>query len=159
LRRVRFSTYEWLRYKGQGHEIEVPLPDRPLVEADVARLRSAYEERYRLLFQRSVPGMTIEIMNWGLTISSMPREIARLADPVRRRRRTADRYRRVRLASHEEPAEVPLYARSELAPGDWLNGPALIIEGQTTTVVGPSFDAVIDEGANIVMSRRSVADS
>jgi N-methylhydantoinase A len=77
-----------MRYKGQGHEIEVPLPDRPLVEADVARLRSAYEERYRLLFQRSVPGMTIEIMNWGVTISSMPREIARLADPVRHRRRT-----------------------------------------------------------------------
>jgi N-methylhydantoinase A len=46
-----------------------------------------------------------------------------------------------------------------LVPGDRLNGPALIIEGQTTTVVGPRFDAVIDEGANIVMSRRSVAES
>jgi N-methylhydantoinase A len=147
----------FMRYKGQGHEIEVPLPDRPLVEADPPRLRSAYEDRYRSLFQRSVPGMTIEIMNWGLTISSVPRKIIRLPAPVRRRKIEPRRYRRVCLGLNKKLADIPIYVRSELAPGEWLNGPALIVEGQTTTVVGPSFDAVIDEGANIRMSRRRFA--
>jgi N-methylhydantoinase A len=149
----------FMRYKGQGHEIEVPLPDRPLVEADLPQLRSAYEDRYRSLFQRSVPGMTIEIMNWGLTISSVPREITRLRAPVRLRKIAPRRYRRVCLGLHKEPTEIPIYVRSELAPGEWLNGPALIVEGQTTTVVGASFDAVIDEGGYIRMSRRSFAST
>jgi N-methylhydantoinase A len=145
----------FMRYKGQGHEIEVPLLNRPLIEADIPDLRTAYETRYRSLFQRSVPGMTIEIMNWGLTISTVPQEISRLPDPVRRRKAEPDNWRQVCLDPTRAAAKVPVYSRSRLASGDWLGGPALIVEGQTTSFVGSTFDALIDDGGNIVMSRRN----
>jgi N-methylhydantoinase A len=145
----------FMRYKGQGHEIEVPLLNRPLIEADIAELRTAYEARYRSLFQRSVPGMTIEIMNWGLTVSTVPQEIPRLPDPVRRCKAEPDNSRQVYLDRARAAAKVPVYSRSRLASGDWLGGPALIVEGQTTSFVGAAFDALIDDGGNIVMSRRN----
>jgi len=62
----------FMRYHGQGHEIEIPLPDRALEEADIPSLHRAFEEEYSRQFSRAVPGMTIEVLNWGLEISSGP---------------------------------------------------------------------------------------
>ncbi|MEM1076005.1 MAG: hydantoinase/oxoprolinase family protein, partial [Pseudomonadota bacterium] len=59
----------FMRYHGQGHEIEVTLPDRPLSEADKARLKEAFETEYAAQFGRVVPDMRIEILNWALSLS------------------------------------------------------------------------------------------
>ena len=53
--------HAFMRYHGQGHEIEIPLPDRELEGADIPALRRSYEEEYSRQFSRSVPGMTIDI--------------------------------------------------------------------------------------------------
>jgi N-methylhydantoinase A len=145
----------FMRYKGQGHEIEVELPVRPLVQADIEALGEAYEARYRSLFQRSVPRMIIEMMNWGLTISTTPHPVARLRKAEKRRQATAGGSQELFVDPRTGLAAVPTYGRSQLQAGDWLAGPALIVEGQTTTFVGARFDAVIDEGGNIVMTRRT----
>jgi N-methylhydantoinase A len=144
----------FMRYKGQGHEIEVELPVRPLAKPDIGQLRKAYETQYRKLFQRSVPGMIIEIMNWGLTISTVPGEVAKLEPPVRRRPAKRLGSRSVFLGRESARTEAAVYQRSDFAPGDWLAGPALIVEGQTTTAVESHFDAVVDDGGNIVMWTR-----
>ena len=47
-----------------------------------------------------------------------------------------------------------VYLRDLLQPGDTLQGPALITENQTTTVVTSNYDVVIDPGGHIVMTRR-----
>ena len=43
-----------------------------------------------------------------------------------------------------ETAQVPLYRRSELGAGDGLDGPALIVEEQTSTFVSRTFRAVLE---------------
>ena len=60
----------FMRYQGQGHEIDVALPDRPLTAEDVPALRQRFEAAYSRQFNRAVPGMTIEILNWALVVSS-----------------------------------------------------------------------------------------
>ena len=144
-----------MRYKGQGHEIEVELPRRPLVQADIEALGEAYEARYRSLFQRSVPRMIIEMMNWGLTISTAPHPVARLGETAKRREAASSGSQQLFVDARSGLAEVPTHRRSALLAGDWMRGPALIVEGQTTTFVGARFDAVIDEGGNIVMTRKT----
>ena len=145
----------FMRYKGQGHEIEVELPRRPLVQADIEALGEAYEARYRSLFQRSVPRMIIEMMNWGLTISTAPHPVARLGETAKRREAASSGSQQLFVDARSGLAEVPTHRRSALLAGDWMRGPALIVEGQTTTFVGARFDAVIDEGGNIVMTRKT----
>ena len=49
--------------------------------------------------------------------------------------------------------EAPVYLRSQLQPGHKLEGPALITEAQTTTVVSSNYYASIDARANIVMEK------
>ena len=147
-RRVAF-----MRYRGQGHEIEIALPDRPLEPSDLDGLAEAFGAEYRRQFNRTVPGMTIEILNWGLSVSAaapalgaQPRATqTRHAIPAETREILCD------VTGHPRPAAV--FDRSTLGPGDRLVGPALIIEPQTTTLVSADFSAEIDSMGNIWMTR------
>lgn len=60
----------FMRYHGQGHEIEIPLPSRALTGDDIDGLRQAFEVEYSRQFSRTVPGMTVEILNWALSAAS-----------------------------------------------------------------------------------------
>jgi N-methylhydantoinase A len=51
-------------------------------------------------------------------------------------------------------AEFAVYRRADLAPGSELLGPALIEEGQTTTVVPASFGLRVDGAGYLVMESR-----
>src|SRR6201989_1844151 len=49
----------YMRYVGQGHEIPVHLPARPLRERDVADIRVAYDAKYTRFYDRPVPGSDV----------------------------------------------------------------------------------------------------
>ena len=50
-----------------------------------------------------------------------------------------------------------VFERTELKPGDRVEGPALIVETQTTTVVTSHFDAHIDGRGYIVLTAKQGA--
>jgi N-methylhydantoinase A len=49
---------------------------------------------------------------------------------------------------------VPIYWRSDLAPGAKIVGPAVIAEDDTSTVVSSLFEAQVDKFGYIVLTRR-----
>jgi N-methylhydantoinase A len=48
-----------------------------------------------------------------------------------------------------KPARTPVYARSSLAPGARVSGPAIIEQVDSTIAVPPETSAVADEWLNI----------
>jgi N-methylhydantoinase A len=48
---------------------------------------------------------------------------------------------------------VPVYDRDRLAPGNRLQGPAIVEERITTVVVHPGWSMGVDEYENLVMER------
>ena len=52
-------------------------------------------------------------------------------------------------------ADIPFFRRADLRPGDWLTGPAIICEHETSTFVTGAFDAVIGATGAIIMDRKS----
>ena len=48
---------------------------------------------------------------------------------------------------------MPVYERCRLAPGMRIDGPAVIVEDETTTLVPASFGAEINASGYIVMER------
>ena len=145
----------YMRYVGQGHEIVVPVPSRALIADDTAGLRAAFEREYEALFQRVIPDGAIEVLSWTLTLST-PHDLPAALAPVARSggARAIDR-RSVFDAEAEAFAEVPVYGRADLAPGQTVAGPALIVEDETTTFLSARFDAHIDAAGSIVLERRS----
>ena len=57
-----------------------------------------------------------------------------------------------------ESREVPVYARSGLAQGERLAGPAIVIEPTSTIVVDPGWEAEVIETGDIVLTDRQAAN-
>ena len=145
----------YMRYLGQGHEIAVPVEAERLGPDDGRALQAAYDREYELLFKRTIPDADVEVLSWGLTVSTvetMPgpddrAEISAPAEPAG--------WRDIHDTEGGEAARVPLYRRSDLAAGTGLDGPALIVEEQTSTFVSRAFRALLAPGGNIVLERRA----
>ena len=109
----------FMRYRGQGHEIAVPLPARPYRRRGCRRVAGGVRGAYRRLYSRVIPGVEVEVLSWVLLLSG----------PVpRRRRRRAGRAAAVTSRSRRAAApvfdpdgadfvEVAIHERAALAPG------------------------------------------
>ncbi|MFD1160389.1 hydantoinase/oxoprolinase family protein [Roseovarius aestuarii] len=147
------SRSAYMRYHGQGHEIEIALPDRHLEEKDAEFLRAAFETEYARQFSRAVPGMVIEILNWSVRLASHVSEPTSLAAPNRTGTVEPKRRQSILCEVTGVRRDADVYDRAALTPGDHLSGPALITEPQTTTYVSADFIAEVDGDANIVLTR------
>jgi N-methylhydantoinase A len=149
----------FMRYHGQGHEIEIALPDRDLVSDDTAHLTHLFETAYRAQFSRSVPGMTIEILNWAVRVSTAipPGPAQPPTAPCRRVQPTA--HRTVACDQTGAPVTMAIYQRGALIPGDILSSPALVVEPQTTTLVSAGFNATVDVDLNLILTRENPAEA
>ena len=149
----------FMRYYGQGHEISVDLPTRPLRADDVDALRTAFETRYRQLFERHIPGAWIEILSWSVSVgaappfSEAPPPTQETTPPV------AKASRRIFDAERRDWLTSPVYERADLAPGAWLSGPALIVEDATSTYVTDRFVARVDGHGALILERRETTTS
>lgn len=135
-----------MRYVGQGHEIDVPLPPRPFDAAATGALRAAFETRYTRLFGSPIPGHDLEIVDIALKVEAGSR-IADLTPPVQTARphvAVPHSMRRAFDPATRRMADVPAYDRASLRPGATLQGPAVIFEEETTTVVTAAFAVTIE---------------
>lgn len=145
----------YMRYRGQGHEIVVPLARASFAGSDAAEaLAAAFEEAYAALYGRIIPGMEPEALTWTLTLAGPKPEPP--PPPVAQscQRIAARKTRMVFDAPLGEEVSYGIFERRGLPPGAGIRGPALIIEDQTTTVVTAAYDVRVDANGNLVLERR-----
>ncbi|MBV8848748.1 MAG: hydantoinase/oxoprolinase family protein [Methylobacteriaceae bacterium] len=139
-----------MRYNGQGHELAVPIP----ADATVApvHLQALFEREYMDQFGRIIPGVPVEVLNWTLRLSA-PEPKAQACPPRQSERRVSSKSvaEVVDASGHKTPAEIHL--RADLAAGDVVSGPALIVEDETTTFVAANCEARINGLGYIVLTR------
>ena len=149
-RRVAF-----MRYIGQGHEIMVVLPQRPLVASDAEALRASYERDYAALFERHIPNAAIEILSWSVQVSTETKLPAVQGAAPKMPPPVPARHRPVFDGRSGRTTEVPVYRREKLPPGSAFAGPAIVAEDETSTYISASFTAHIDASRCIVMDRKA----
>ncbi len=141
----------FMRYNGQGHEIEITLPDRALTPEDLAPLTAAFEEEYRKQFSRPVPGMEIEILNWAVRVATHDSAVPPIPETPECTAFTITETRPITCDVDGSKRDAAFVARADLKPGDHIFGPALIHEPQTTTLVSADFSAHVDAIGNLVL--------
>jgi N-methylhydantoinase A len=155
---LRETRQAYMRYRGQGHEIPVPLPAEEYEEAHRDHFRDAFAEAYRQLYGRTIDGVEIEALSWTLTIAEKRDSVEPdcRSEPCSRPERQASPGATQPLLdpASGRSADAPVYLRSDLDAGARVPGPALITEDQTTTVVAAGWEAAIDTHGSIVLSRR-----
>ncbi|MFK7939492.1 MAG: hydantoinase/oxoprolinase family protein [Roseovarius sp.] len=144
----------FMRYHGQGHEIEITLPNRALTPEDLPHLRDLFEAEYKTQFARAVPGMVIEILNWSVSVSTRFEAKLTPPDTPKRTDATPQRNHSILCEVTQQRRDAPVYDRKLLGPGDHLTGPALIVEPQTTTYVSADFTAQVAGDGVIVLTKQ-----
>jgi N-methylhydantoinase A len=136
-----------MRYAGQGHEIAVPLPARPLSSADVTEIRALYEAEYTRFYNRPVPGSDVEVLSYSVTVATLPPSPAELPPAAPSYRAEPSRSQTVRDTATGSILAWAVYERDGLEPGARFSGPAIVAEAETSTLVGPGWSGrITDEG-------------
>jgi N-methylhydantoinase A len=140
----------FMRYRGQGHEVAVPLPNGKL---DPAALRGAFDTTYTRVYGRIIPKLEVEAVTWTLSLAEPHQLPSKMAAPKETIEAKPEGTRSMLEFAAREIVEASVYARAELSQGTWLKGPAVIVEDGTSTIVpsgyvariGASDDVVIEE--------------
>ena len=136
-----FKVY--MRYKGQGWEIPVPLTPAQAEQADPAVFLGRFEQEYTTLFGRTVAGMAVEITVWSVNAYTATAAVDALPLVTAQPAPTPSGQRQLFDAALGDLHQAGIYDRASLAHGATLQGPALITEEETTTVLPLSRQARI----------------
>jgi len=144
----------YMRYQGQGWEIVVMLPNRDFIDGDDVEIRRLFETEYKRLFGRALDGLDIEIMNWSVQVRSELLQSARVAALERQQARSSEESRRIFDAREQRFVDAAVYQREELQSGDRINGPAVIIERETSTVVTSRYCAIRQADGCLLLNQK-----
>ena len=151
--RIRFRRFADMRYRKQGYEIRVPIPDGLLDASRRDEIRRNFESAYRAIYGHTVRDAPVEAVSWRV-VTQGPRPSLRLPTSARggRDARAARKgVRRVYVSDARGYAEVPVYDRYALGAGATLEGPAVIEERESTVVVGAVARIRVDDAANVIV--------
>ena len=144
-----------MRFRGQGHEIEVALPEGEDPAAAFNALAALFREAYAEVFSSSPLTEAIEIVNWKVEArgpdSGLSARYRVLAPPGAEPAGDARKGTRLAyVADAGDFRECPVYDRYALRPGMNVEGPALIEERESTCVVGAGDLVSVDERDNLI---------
>ncbi|MDJ0628366.1 MAG: hydantoinase/oxoprolinase family protein [Rhodobacter sp.] len=144
----------FMRYAGQGWEIPV-LPGRTAFSpGDEARLLAAFEDTYRTLFGRVIDGLEVEITNWALNISSPVPPVARVTPPSRNAKAPVNRIRPMFDAALRREVGAREVLRDAMPIGACLDGPAVIVEDETSTIVTDAYRVTMQADGALLIARK-----
>ena len=155
---ITYSRNGDLRYVGQGYELRVPIADGPVNEATLARLFDDFQETHRGEYGHVFEESPIEIVNIRLTgIGRMPRIKLGESDTDDAAGGTLeDAVLETSQCTFRQGGELislptPLMARIAIPLDVPIDGPAIIIQTDSTTVVPPGARATAHSGGNLIV--------
>ena len=149
--RITFRRFGDLCYRRQGYEIRVPVPAGALGRHSQTAIREAFEQAYGRIYGHVLPDLEIDVVSWRV-VAEGPRPVLRspAADASSGGGEALKRRRKAYMPELAGFAEVPVYDRYRLAPGDAFAGPAIVEERESTVVLGPDARARVDDALNLI---------
>ena len=144
----------YMRYTGQGWEIPVRLPKTRFAEGDDEMLLARFEAAYTELFGRSIAGLAVEVTNWGLTVATETPPVAPVMAPSEVSDAPVLRSRPVFDAALRSEVGAREVRRADLVPGAAVNGPAIVIEEETSTIITSAYRLTAQADGALLIERK-----
>jgi N-methylhydantoinase A len=154
--RIRLTREVDVRYVGQSMEVRVPAPAGRIDPAFVASAIEAFHAAHRKAFGYDYAGQQkVEFVNFSVSGFGT---IDRPAIPKLATSKDAQPPSRIRPVYFGGTVhDTPIYDRSALPPGFRLDGPAVVEEFGSTTVIFPGQRLEVDERGILIVRRSEVA--
>jgi N-methylhydantoinase A/oxoprolinase/acetone carboxylase beta subunit len=144
------------RYLGQGYELRVDVGSGTIDAAWAERLRASFHDIHEREYSRRFEDSDIEVPNIRVRgIGLMPALQTPAAEQGSESPDAALRYEReawFRVRGELAPVPTRFYDRSALKAGNRLEGPAIVHQYDSTTVIPPGVSAHVDPFGNIVVA-------
>jgi N-methylhydantoinase A len=141
-----FARTADMRYVGQEYTVNVPING----SVDLRAVDAAFHDSHRVRYGHSTPGAPVEFVN--LRVAGLG-SVAASATPFRPPDEALDPVAHPRRAVFDgiEQDAVVLH-RDRLRPGDAYEGPVVVEEQSSTTVVPPGHTMTIDDLGNLLIT-------
>lgn len=137
-----------MRLVGQLHEINVPIPSGTLDASAYGAIRRAFEEVYSARYTQVPAEAELEILSFRVRASdATPKLSIKQADIPQSGEAALKGHRKTYFG--EGFVDAGIYDRYRLTPGVTVEGPAIIEERESTTVVPPGDTLTVDEAGNL----------
>ncbi|MBU2983681.1 hydantoinase/oxoprolinase family protein [Lentibacter algarum] len=152
------ECFALMRYIGQGHELSVSFPARTLTEDDVADLAKSFDRQYEKNYSRSVPSVGTEALTWTMTVRTASTDSIRTAEDPTKSESVVPQSQGTREIFDADTGQfltAQVYNRTELSAGQKIEGPAAIVEDQTTTILTKRFTAYTNDFGYLDIRRKT----
>jgi N-methylhydantoinase A len=138
-----------MRYIGQGHEITVSIPSEKLSQKSIAIIQQNFKNEYVLRYGKHIDNILIEAVTWRVLVSGPSPQLKTKQSVIGTHTNAVKATRKVYWGKNFE--DTPVYDRYALKVNHKINGPCIIEEFESTTVIGKNSSFIIDEFKNIVI--------
>jgi N-methylhydantoinase A len=138
-----------MRYLGQWRSLTIPVSAPADLGEAVARFHAEHERAYN--YRRD--GSPVEIYRLSVRAVGVTPKPQLKRHELNGAGAKPRGTRPVHFDASGTPLDTPLYVRDDLAAGARLEGPAVVDQLDSTTVVPPGWRAEVDEWLNIRMHR------
>ena len=144
-----------LRYVGQSFELTVPLPAGNPEPGDLAGVLNAFHREHERAYGYAAPEEPVEWVNLRLTaigkiVKPCLRQLASSSVSVATAQKDS---RPVYFAEQNGIDSCAIYDRYRLPAGGVILGPAIIEEFDSTTVIHPGYQALVDSFGNLLVKQ------
>ncbi len=144
-----------MRYFGQNHELEVPIDFERFDDETIASIWQSFHAAHQARYNFDIPGETIELISIKVTAISAAE---RLALPELAEAEGAPEPVATRSVIFDDGAhDSNVYDRAQLMAGHRLQGPAVIEEPASVTIVPPGLNVRVDTYGNLLLG--DIADA
>lgn len=145
---VQFEFSVDARYSGQNYEINISLNDH----GDAHGFTQIFHDMHRQVHGYDIPKRAIECVNFRLKARGSERN----QPPAEvQTARTPERAGSRQVYLDGAWTEVDVYRRGELPPGTALQGPVIVEEMSSTSIISAGQSGYVDEFFNLVIGARS----
>ena len=140
-----------MQFEGQSHLLKIPIAASTISRES---LQSAFDEVYFKRFKLRLPQVRAMLItvHTGVIGRREPISLASLLE-VQARASSVDAARTgTRQVWFDGWLDTPIYARHRLPLGAAFNGPAILEQLDTTTVIEPNNEVQVDEVGNLIVS-------
>jgi 5-oxoprolinase (ATP-hydrolysing) len=152
--RVWYERTADVRYVGQGYDVSVPIQSAMLQGGDfAAALRQGFNEVYSKLYGRVFDELELEIMSVRVTAFAAGKTFhdAAPASDASDSAAAAAELRDAWCPIAEKFLPHAVYQRSALGAGARVEGPAIIEEPESTTIVGAGASMTVEASGSLVV--------
>ena len=151
---VRFRYGIDARYAGQGNEITIWVGEGDAWSATVDSVRETFDTEYSRIYGMTIPDVEIEAVTWRLsafatTSSVEPDSSLGTADGAP----TPISHRPMTFVRGQDPIDTPVYRRLNLGAGARFDGPAVVEERETTSVIRPGWSVEVAADGSLIATR------